>query len=115
MTTEDDHASFGAVVCDDAVNPNLECDDSSIAESVFEEVNQFEEETKGYWAVYRGEIREHIKNEGLTKFLDSKKSALLLMEGMLEIDEKKRWNAQRVLKSKYFSAYYKAYYSEIYE
>ena len=76
-----------------------------------------ENDSSGYVAIYSGKVREYMEAQGMMSMLSGKKSVddqvLVLLEGLLNVDEDKRWTASEVIKATYFEPYYKAYYSEI--
>ena len=75
------------------------------------------DDNSGHDAIYSGKVREYMESQGMMSLLSGKQSVddqvLVLLEGLLNVDEDKRWTASEVIKATYFEPYYKAYYSEI--
>ena len=61
----------------------------------------------GYWSIEQKQITLFLAMNGLTKYVNKK--ILSLLNGLLDIDENKRFNSMEILKHEWFKCYYKSY------
>lgn len=65
----------------------------------------------GFYCVQHGQLKVHLEINNLKKYFNNK--TLSLIEGMLNIDESKRFSSIQVLQCEWFAAYYKRYHHKI--
>eukprot|EP01084_Bolivina_argentea_P181185 312953_1 len=62
----------------------------------------------GFWSLENKKLSSYLSINGLNKYINNPK-ILSLLNGLLEINDKKRFNTLQILKHPYFKCYYKHY------
>ena len=74
-------------------------------QSLFDKIS--DKPGSGYWSIINNKLNQYILVNNLTKFVNGK--ILILLNGLLDKNEIKRFNTFEILQTKWFKSYFKRY------